>query len=92
MRLHDPLGVRPIRGFERGWVLEPCVVQQGSVSGVTLVHKMPKELPQVARGEKREREKTKFYAIAPFPKTPLYWSRRYAERIWGEIFILVRRI
>ena len=23
---------------------------------------------------------------------PFYWSRRYAERIWGEFFILVRRI
>ena len=23
---------------------------------------------------------------------PIFWSRRYAERIWGEFFILVRRI
>ena len=31
---------------------------------------MPKEPPQVARGEEREREKTKFYAIVnPFPET-----------------------
>ena len=31
---------------------------------------MPEEQPQVARGEKREQEKTKFYANAPFPKNP----------------------
>ena len=31
---------------------------------------MPEEPSQVARGEEREREKTKFYAITPFPKTP----------------------
>ena len=24
-------------------------------------------------------------------KGPIYWSRRYAERIWGEFFILARR-
>ena len=25
-------------------------------------------------------------------RSPNFWSRRYAERIWGEFFILARRI
>ena len=31
-------------------------------------------------------------ALAGFgPDVATYWSRRYAERIWGEFFILARR-
>ena len=30
--------------------------------------------------------------VSEFFHTFWHWSRRYAERIWGEFFILVRRI
>ena len=42
-------------------------MQQGSVLGCTLEHRCPKSRHK--RKEERECEKTKFYAVTPFPKT-----------------------
>ena len=51
--------------------------------------------PAPALDKNQSPQKTLFFSLRkvlrriPFPK---FWSRRYAERIWGEFFILVRRI